>query len=195
MALDATTALQLIKKLDDDRANYLNTLGRAHELLAQALAAAAAGNAPTPLTAETIHRNNTATINVESVPIDGSFAQDDESETADDESLFAQQVLPKEEYDEEGLRKHIKEHNWTEAGRAILKDILDDATFHERPSLFHSGQWSAGDSLHLPHYSIFDVGNDGAPLQIRYAANLRPGSREMSIWRNIKARWLYMAPA
>ena len=189
MALDANTALLLIKKLDDDRANYLNTLGRAHELLAQALAAAATRNAPTPLTAETIHRNNTATVNVESVPIDESFAQDEESETADDESLFVQQLLPKEEYDEEGLRKHIKEHNWTEGGRAILRDILDDATFHERASLFHSGQWSAGDSLHLPHYSIFDVGSDGAPLQIASAANLRPCSREMSIWRNIKAWW------
>ena len=196
MALDATTAHQLIKKLDDDRDNYLNTLGRAHELLAQALAAAAAGNSGNHLTAEKIHRNNTATVNVESIATDGSFAPDDESETDDDESLFVQQVLPREEYDEEGLRKHIQEHAWTEGGREILNGLLDDeGNLHEGASLFRSGQWSAGDSLHLPHYSIFDVGNDGAPLPVRNAANIGPCSREMSIWRNIKARGSLIACA
>jgi hypothetical protein len=190
MALDASTAQQLIKRLDDDRANYLDTLGRAHDLLAQALAAAAPGSIPLRLTAETIHRSNTASANIESVPRDGSFALDDESETEDDESLFVQQVLPKEEYDEEGLRKHIKEHGWSGEGRAILKDILDNVKFLANTALFPPWQMPAGEVLHLPHYSIFDVGNDGAPLQIRNAANLRPCSREMSIWRHIKASQL-----
>lgn len=187
MALDAATAHQLIQKLDDDRANYMDTLGRTHELLAQALAAAAAGNIPIRLTAETIHRNNTAAVNLESIPTNESFALDDESETDDDESLFVQQLLPREEYDEKGLRKHIQEHNWTEGGLAILKDILH-GYFPERASLFATGQWPAEDVAHLPHYSIFDVGNDGAPLPIRNAANSPPCSREMAIWRNIKAR-------
>lgn len=192
MALDASTAQQLIKKLDDDRNNYLDTLGRAHDLLASALGAAAPGNIPIRLTAETIQRSNTVSTTIESVPIAENFALDDESETEDDKSLFVQQVLPKEEYDEEGLRKHIKEHPWSGGGRAILRDILADANFLPNTSLFPSCQTPAaelpaGEILHIPHYSIFNVGNDGAPMQIRSAANLWPCSREMSIWRHIKA--------
>lgn len=188
MALDTATAHQLIKKLDDDRANYLDTLGRAHELFTRAIAAAAAGNTPTDLTAESINRNHIASLNVESILTEGSFTLDDESETDDNESLFVQQVLPTEEYDEEGLQKHVQEYAWTDAGREILNDLLNDQNFGVGASPFRSGQWSAGDTLHLPHYSIFDVGNDGAPLPIRFADSLGPCSREMSIWRNIKAR-------
>lgn len=189
MALDAATAQQLIQKLDDDRTNYLNTLGRAHELLAQALAAAATGDPPIRLTAETIRRNDTAAVNLESIPTTDTFTLDDESETDDNESLFVQQLLPREKFDETGLRAHIRDHTWTEGGRAILKDIIDKH-FPERASLFATGPCPDEDVVHLPHYSIFDVGNNGAPLQIINAPNLHPCSREMAIWRNIKVFWL-----
>lgn len=185
MALDAATAQQLIQKLDDDRANYLNTLGRAHELLAQALAAAATGSTPIRLTAETIRRNDTAAVHLESIPTGDTFTLDDESETDDNESLFVQQLLPREEFDETGLRKHIQEHDWTEGGRAILKDIMDEH-YPGKVSVFATGHWPPEDVAHLPHYSIFDVANNGAPLQIINAKNLPPCSREMAIWRNIK---------
>ena len=185
MALDAATAQQLIQKLDDDRTNYLNTLGRAHELLAQALAAAATGNTSIRLTAETIRRNDTAAVNLESIPTNESFTLDDESVTDDNESLFVQQLLSREEFNDTGLRTHIREHNWTEGGLAILKDIIDNY-FPEKAPLFATGQCLAEDLAHLPHYSIFDVGSNGAPLQIINATNLPPCSREMAIWRNIK---------
>lgn len=185
MALDAATAQQLIQKLDDDRANYLNTLGRAHELLAQALAAATTGNTPLRLTAETIRQNNNAAVGLESIPTNETFELDDESETDDNESLFVQQLLPKEEFSETGLRTHIRKHDWTEEGLAILKDIIDEH-FPEKSALFATGQWPAEDVANLPHYSIFDVANNGAPLPIINAANLPPCSREMAVWRNIK---------
>ena len=185
MALDAATARQLIQKLDDDRTNYLNTLGRAHELLAQALAAAASGDTPIRLTAESIRRNENAAVGLETIPTNESFTLDDESETDDNESLFVQQLLPREEFTDTGLRTHIRKHNWTEEGLAILKDIVDEY-FPEKAPLFATGQWPAEDVANLPHYSIFDVGNNGAPLQIINAANLPPCSREMAIWRNIK---------
>lgn len=189
MALDAATAQQLIQKLDDDRANYLNTLGRAHELLAQALAATATGSAPIRLTAETIRRNDNAAVGLETIPTNENFTLDDESETDDNESLFVQQLLPREEFNEKGLRIHIRKHHWTEEGLAILKDIIDEH-FPEKAALFATGQWPAEDVANLPHYGIFDVGNNGAPMQIINAANLPPCSREMAIWRNIKVSWL-----
>lgn len=192
MALDAATAQQLIQKLDDDRTNYLNTLGRAHELLAHALAATATGSTPVRLTAETIRRNDNAAVGLESIPTNESFTLDDESETDDNESLFVQQLLPREEFDETGLRTHIRRHDWTEEGLAILKDVIDQH-FPEKAALFASGRWPAEDVANLPHYSIFDVGNNGAPLQIINTVNLPPCSREMAIWRNIKVLRLPVA--
>lgn len=192
MALDAATAQQLIQKLDDDRTNYLNTLGRAHELLAQALAASATGSTPVRLTAETIRRNDRAAVGLESIPTNENFTLDDESETDDNESLFVQQLLPREEFTETGLRTHIRKHDWTEEGLVILKDIIDQH-FPEKTALFGTGRWPAEEVANLPHYSIFDVGNNGAPLQIINAANFPPGSREMAVWRNIKVWRLRLA--
>lgn len=57
MALDAATAKEMIQKLADDRANYLDTLSRAHDVLAKALEASATGKSPPRLTSDAVRRN------------------------------------------------------------------------------------------------------------------------------------------
>lgn len=192
MALDADTAQEMIRKLADDRANYLDTLTRAHEVLAQALTAAAAGNTesninPLPrLTADAVRRNTATTLDVVSVQKDSTFSAEDDSDTGDDESLFVQQSLPQEEYDDKGLRKHILQYAWTDSGRAIIGAILNNQPLSEQKSVFPVKLGPVEDRSHLTHYSIFDVGNDGAPLPIRSASDSRPCSKAQAIWRNLK---------
>lgn len=177
MALDASTAQEMIRKLAEDRTNYLDTLTRAHDVLAQALTAAAAGKPPPRLTAETVQKNiNGTTPDVESVQKDSTFSAEDDSDTDDNESLFVQQTLPKESYDEEALRKHISHHQWTDAGRSILGDVLNNPQLFEQQCIFPVMLGAVDDRSHLTHYSIFDVGNDGAPLSIRDASDSRPCS-------------------
>ena len=60
MALDTTTAQEMLKQLADDRAKYFDTLGRAHHVLAQALTAASAGKPLPRLTTEAVRRNTGA---------------------------------------------------------------------------------------------------------------------------------------
>ncbi len=214
MALDAATAQEMLKQLADERTKYLDTLNRAHDVLAQALTTASSGKPPPRLTTEAVRRTTgpeSATLEVESVSKDsGNFVEDD-SDTDDDESLFVQQTLPKESYDEEGLRKHIKEYEWTEAGRDILGDIAGRDQVVRRGTIFPTSIGEVEDRSHLSHYSIFNgmykssqcrvhcsyigcsvlthlslVGNDGAPLRILHNSKT-PMSRALDIWHQIKS--------
>lgn len=159
MALDAATAQEMLKQLADDRAKYFDTLGRAHDALAQALTAASAGKPLPRLTTEAVRRNNraaSASLEVESVSKDSGNSIEEESDTDDDESLFVQQTLPKESYHEEGLRKHIKDYEWTEAGRDILGDIAGRDQVVQRGTIFPTKAGEAEDRSHLSHYSIYN---------------------------------------
>ena len=162
MALDAATAQEMLNQLADDRAKYFDTLTRAHDVLAQALTAASGTPRPR-LTTEAVRRTTgplSTTLEVESVSKDsGNFIEED-SDTDDDESLFVQQTLPRESYDEEGLRKHIKNYEWTEAGREILGDIAGRDQVVRRGTIFPTNTGEAEDRSHLSHYSIFNGMHD-----------------------------------
>ena len=160
MALDAATAQEMLKQLADDRAKYFDTLSRAHDALAEALSAASLGKPPPRLTTEAVRRNTgaySATPEVESVSKDsGNFVDEEEEDTDDDESLFVQQTLPREIYDEAGLRKHIKEYDWTEAGRDILGNIAGSDQVVQRGTIFPTHTGEVEDRSHLSHYSIYN---------------------------------------
>ena len=188
MALDAGTAQEMLRKLADDREAYISTLTRAEDVLTQALTAAAGIKVTPRPTSERNRRNTGTTLEVESVQNGSSTVLDSDSETDDDESLFVQETLPPESYDEQGLRDHIKEYEWTQAGRNILGDILTRSPPAEKESLFPRAVGSAPDRSHLTHYSIFDAGSDGAPLAIRPLGtrDTTATSRATAIWENIK---------
>lgn len=164
MALDAATAQEMIKKLGEDQAQYLNTLNRAHEVLAQALTAASSGRPAPHLTFEGIRRitnsSTRAKNEVESVKKDskGSIlsAEDDEPSTEDNESLFASQHLPPRQHDEDGFRKHLLEYKWTDAGRSILHELLENLHLVAKKHIFPTAPKELKDRSHFSHYSIFD---------------------------------------
>ncbi|KAL8933134.1 MAG: hypothetical protein Q9216_006511 [Gyalolechia sp. 2 TL-2023] len=185
MALDAATAQEMIKKLAEDRATYIDTLSRAHDVLGKALEAAATGKDPPKLTSDAVRRNTVTTIDVESIQKSSTFSPDG-SDTDDNESMFVQDPLPKEQYNEPGLKKHIREYNWNSAHREIIGTVLDNKQLLERTCMFPITRGPVDDRSHLSHYSIFDVSNDGAPLEI-HRADEKPVSRAQAIWNNIKS--------
>ena len=98
------------------------------------------------------------TLDVGSIQKTSAHSFEDESDTDDDESLLVQQTLPPETYDEEGLRRHILGYDWTQAGRDILGDVLDDKKLWQLPHVFPQTQGAVTDRSHMTHFSIFDVG-------------------------------------
>ena len=159
MALDAATAQEMLKQLADDRTKYFDTLNRAHHVLSQALVATSSGKSPPRLTTEAVRRNTgteSATLDVESLSKDSGNFVEEASDTDDDESLFVQETLPRESYNEEGLREYIKENDWTEAGRTILGDIVGGHRPVQRGTIFPTSLGEVEDRSHLSHYSIFN---------------------------------------
>ncbi|KAL8803639.1 MAG: hypothetical protein Q9182_003054 [Xanthomendoza sp. 2 TL-2023] len=186
MALDAATAREMINKLAEDRATYIDTLSRAHDVLARALEVSATGKSPPKLTSDAVRRNTTtAIVDVESLKKSSTFSPED-SDTDDNESMFVQEPLPKELYDDDGLRRHIRDFEWTSFDKQIVGDVLRNKQLLQRSAMFPVTLGPVDDRSHLSHYSIFDVGKDGAPLQIRRLDD-KPVSRAQAIWNNIKS--------
>ncbi|KAL8990282.1 MAG: hypothetical protein Q9169_008162 [Polycauliona sp. 2 TL-2023] len=187
MALDTATAKEMIQKLAEDRATYLDTLTRAHDVLAKALEASATGKPPPQLTSDAVRRNTvTSLFDVDSLKKSSTFSPEGDSDTDDNESLFVQEPLPKESYDEDGLRRHLRGFPWTPSDREVVGAVLDNKQLLQRSAMFPVTLGPVDDRSHLSHYSIFDVGKDGAPLQIRRASE-RPVSRAQAIWNNIQS--------
>lgn len=83
-------------------------------------------------------------------------AEDDEPSTEDNESLFVSQHLPTRQHDEEGFKKHLKSHDWTDAGKAILHELLENLHVIPAKNVFIAAPRELKDGSHFSHYSIFD---------------------------------------
>ena len=154
--LDATTIQDLIKRLEEDRKAHLESINKTHELLKQLIGASTAGSPSTPLTPERSRRYTgttlATTLDVESVQKSSTLSTNEDSDTDEDEALFVQDHLPAESYNEDGLRKHIREYNWTDAGKNILEGLLEKPEILQRTSFFPDRE----DRVQRPHFSILD---------------------------------------
>lgn len=157
--IDAATIQELIRKLDEDRKAHFDSINKTHDLLKQVLGASATGASSTPFTPERSRRYTgttlATTLDVESVQKSSTLSLNDDSDTDDDEAFFVQDPLPAESYDEDGLKKHIQEYTWTDAGKCILQGLLGQPEILQRASIFPTLD-PAEDRSHLTHYSIFD---------------------------------------
>ncbi|CAK3776533.1 hypothetical protein AC579_8326 [Lecanosticta acicola] len=116
--------------------------------------------------------------------------EESDAEHESDELLYAQNPLETENYDLEGLRQHLVNNPWDEYGWQILRDVLGHESMenasHVRDHWYLPTQ--AGpveDRSHLSGYQVWDVGPDGAPLNVDVSGDTNT-SRAMSIWNCIK---------
>lgn len=186
--MDAAAIQELIAKLAADRDTYLESVNKTHQLLIAALSQSAA--VPNPEAITDVARKTTATLDVESVSQDrvtgSTFTGDDSDDEDDKASYFVQTPLPRDVYTMDGLRQHIREYDWTDADLQVLNGLQNDEKTLSRECLFPTESGPLDDRSHLSHYSIFDVGADGAPLEIKSVSGPDP-SRSMAIWNRLKS--------
>lgn len=197
---------QLLRQLDAQRDAYLDAFQKAHEVLAQNLASAAvaAGSSATPAPslpprsmsreqrsprpsvtlseAQTRISTGISTLHASSA----SKATGEESEDDEDENLYVQQPLEHRLFDHEGLRAHLRSYKWTDADRVILQGIINSPTRMQQPTLFPTTPGRVEDRSHLSHHQVYDVGPDGAPLQVELPESERSPSNALHIWNTIK---------
>lgn len=193
--MDPELAQELIKRLNADREAYLENVNKTHQLLIQAIAGNT--NVPPPaavprLTSDTLVRNaGSSSIDVESYQPGSLFTGDETSDFDDSESWHVQEPLQPEQYDEEGLKQHLLNFNWTEADYEILQELGDKTKLHtlfqKTPTIFPTELDASPDRSHHTHYSIFNCGSDGAPLEILDAVGAPRTSRSLGVWNRIKS--------
>ena len=115
-------------------------------------------------------RRNTpaSTLEFESLKKASVFTGDDSSDSeSDDESFFASQTLPPEQFSETQLRDHLQDFEWEPAAGVILDDLLEDATTYTQAQLFDRETLAERDNSSSNIDACYDVGSDGAALATR----------------------------
>ncbi|OQO10770.1 hypothetical protein B0A48_04070 [Cryoendolithus antarcticus] len=198
----------LLKQLDAQRDAYIESFRQIHELLAQNLAATTSQPAaddrilhrpsitgprsPRPSVTHAASerraggRKSSAGLATLTTSSESRRTGDDSDVDADDEDLYVSVPLGAEKYDEETLRSHLRAYKWNQYGAKILASVIDSPTRLQQPQLIHNKLGEAEDRSHLSHYSVYDVGADGAPLPVDFPHIEREQSKAQAIWHAIK---------
>jgi hypothetical protein len=115
----------------------------------------------------------------------GSSVITGESEDSDiEEEFYVQKPLPHYTFDHENLRQHLKTYKFKRYGEMLLESVVHNGRLLD-PTLFKD--YPADELWHNSHYSVFDVGQDGAPLSRSQV--VEKGSKiDSAIWQAIQVR-------
>ena len=181
---------ELLRRLDEQHKAYLDTFKLVHEALSQHVA----GNRPTSPVAPSKRRRR-STMDVEAdkperkisagATFPSSVVTGDSDESDVDDELYVQTPLPPYRFDHEDLRDHLKNHKFNESGSKILETVIENGRLLD-PMLFP--EYAPTDRSHNSHYSVFDVGTDGAPLSRHEVVKPGTNSIDSAIWQVIQVR-------
>jgi hypothetical protein len=186
---------ELLKRLDEQHQAYLKTFKLVHEALAQNTATKPGPPAPSspplqPTVISATKRRRRSTLEVDAdrpeprkpSTYHSSVLTGESSESDEDDELYVQTPLAPYKYEDKHLREHLQTHKFNEEGQILLDSIVRDGVLLH-PSIFP--KYDPDEKFHNSHYTIFDVGKDGAPLS-RYLV-VEPGSSiDSSIWQAIQ---------
>ncbi|KAE9369731.1 hypothetical protein N431DRAFT_52754 [Stipitochalara longipes BDJ] len=199
---------ELFRRLEEQHQAYLRTLREAHEALAQptpnsSSTPGTAGGSSTKSAKK--RRRSTQDTKIER-PADwiakvdrpkdadgrpvtlGSSVITGESEESDiEEEFYVQKPLPSYTFDHEDLKKHLKTYTFNKHGEELLATVVDNGKLLDpiHPKLIR--EYPLDELWHDSHYSVFDVGTDGAPLS-RSEVVEKGSSIDSAIWQAIQVR-------
>ena len=181
---------ELLNKLDEQHKAYLDTFKLVHEALSRNAVVKTDPASPGP---SKRRRRSTLENDVErlerrkaskqtSVP-GSSLLTGDSDESDEDDELYVQTPLPSYSFDLENLRQHLKSHAFKKSGKKILATVVQNGRLLN-PLLFP--EYLPHDRSHNSHYSVFDVGTDGAPLSRHEIVKPGTTSIDSAIWQAIQ---------
>ncbi|ETS86727.1 hypothetical protein PFICI_00555 [Pestalotiopsis fici W106-1] len=197
MVLDGQKLEALLKRLDEQRDAYLESQNLLNQLLEETREAAASP-AQIPQSSQTSQTSQTASQQdarwrktstgldslVTSSASRATGEDSDEEETGED--FFAQTPLEHQEYTQQGLHEHLTSYHWSEEGRKILANVLEDPKSLLASNLLPVARGAVPDRSHLSHHQVYDVGTDGAPLALERPEQEQLPSNALRIWHAIK---------
>jgi hypothetical protein len=188
---DGSSPEKLLKMLDSLHKNYLESVAKIHEALTQQTIS----NTPT----SPLRRRRRSTVDPDAerplVTAQNSghvvFATNDsnfsDDISDDDGDLYVQDTLPSYKFDTEDLRDHLKTYKFNEQGKKLLETVITEYGRLLNPSYLFP-QYPPEELSHNSHYTVFDVGKDGAPVSRRKV--VESGSTiDSAIWQAIRVRY------
>lgn len=183
---------ELLKRLDDQHQAYLQTFKLVHEALNNNLVhtnSVSTSQSPGSIRTFTKRRRR-STRDDGDIPelrpstLHSSVLSGDSDDSDDDDDLYVQTPLTPFNYEEDRLRQHLRTYNFTDAGHIILQSVITKNGRLLNPVLFP--EYHGSDRSHNSHYSVFDVGKDGAPLSRQDV--VKPGTTKIdsAIWQAVK---------
>lgn len=184
---------ELLKRLDEQHKAYLETFKLVHDAMTSNITSNTLGS---PVSLSKRRRRSTLDPSdieqMEKSPekLPASFTTNESDFSDDDDDLYVQKTLEGYNFDTEHLRQHLKTYGFNEEGMTVLETVITD-TNSGRRRLLHPEelfpQYSSEDKSHNSHYSVFDVGTDGAPVSRREVVST--GSTiDSAIWQAIRVR-------
>lgn len=213
MALNAANVQSLVDELQRERAAYLASAEKTHELLRALLesksgpllddvenpfrsrqCSVAMPNGLSRAKQRAAHSNLATDIEVESLPSGRSLSSltgdDSDSESEGNESNFVSTPLQAHEYTDSDFRAHLRDHVWQPEALAILGNLVGEDMKIKKDVLSREQLLPAtkeeeeADRSCLTHYDIYDVGADGAPVEIQ-SADGGGSTIAQQVWRRI----------
>lgn len=183
-----TSHEELLKRLDDQHRAYLETFRLVHEALAQSVAGNAIASPISSTTKKrrrsTLERSDTERLFKPTAPTTTSLTTAESDSSDDDDELYVQNTLKCYKFDTEDLRQHLRTHNFNEEGLKLLETVITNRGRLLDPAEIFP-QYPPEEKSHNSHYSVFDVGTDGAPVSRREVVNA--GSTiDSAIWQAIR---------
>jgi len=199
---------ELFRRLEEQQQAYLRTLREVHEALAQPTPgiSSASGTTGAPSTKSAKKRRRSTQDTKIERPADwaakvdrpkdadgrpvtlGSSVITGESEESDvEEEFYVQKPLPSYTFDHEDLKQHLKTHKFNKHGAQLLETVVENGRLINpiHPKLIR--EYPPDELWHDSHYSVFDVGKDGAPLS-RSDVVEKGSPIDAAIWQAIQVR-------
>jgi hypothetical protein len=142
-----------------------------------------------PIIAPKRHRRSTLDVEIDlsssrkPLTYHSSVFTGESDESDENDELYVQTALPSYHFELKDLQRHLETYRFNESGKILLKRVVVNGRLLKR-SLFP--EYSLDEQWHNSHYSVFDVGMDGAPLSRRKVVKEGTTSIDSAIWQAIQ---------
>lgn len=212
--MDKGEVSELLKRLDAQQEAYLETFRQVSDLLAQNLGSTASParktGPPTPDTPGPEPRPSRCSTHSPRPSFAGGASEHElqarkisagiatlttssesrktgeDSDADEDEDLYVSSTLAPQKHDEDTLRKHLQSYQWTVYDARILETVINNPARILQHPLIPTRKGPSEDRSQYSHCQVFDVGPDGAPLEVEWDHVERASSRPHAIWYAIR---------
>jgi hypothetical protein len=185
----------LLKRIEEQQQSHLETLKQVHEALSgnrttseqptinqSVIATVDRNRAKRRREVPRLRAENDSTYGSKPITLSSEVLTGESEDSDIEEEYYVQRALPSFKFDREDLLQHLKTYNFNSSSERLLETVVKHGRL-AKPVLF--SDYPPTELYHNSHYSIFNVGRDGAPLS-RSEVVEEGSSIDSAIWQALR---------